>query len=231
MDRKGQNVKGGRVLDPDLFNVPEMAADLEKAMEKWSSNPSTTKPSRFATPNQYEQLQDNDSHEDDKVEEEDIDDDENDPEHSDDTYTNDDSSEDSNTDSHQTTNGVDKSLNKENKTKPLNEPMRKQTKKILSEKALGKPMKTKREIKNLLSSHGYVGGTKTLQETLASSSTKRKITPPSRLEPSFEPTYKRSERTMFVEAEEDELTVKTLAMPFRSSQCTHSTVAIAKGTH
>ena len=69
-------------------------------------------------------------------------------------------------------------------------------------------MKTKREIKNLLSSQGYVGGTKTLQETMASSSlsTKRTITPPSRLEPSFEPTYKRSERTMFVEAEEDELT-------------------------
>ena len=62
-------------------------------------------------------------------------------------------------------------------------------------------MKTKREIKNLLSSHGFQDGTKTQQEA-----TKRTIKPPSRLEPSFEPTHKRMERTMFVDAEEDELT-------------------------
>ena len=207
MDLKGKTVKGGRVLDPDLFNVPEMAADLEMAMEKWKSTPLTKKPSRFETPNQYEQLQDNDSHEVDKDEDDEIDNNENEPEHSDDNNTDDDSSEHSSTDDHHTTTRVVQSLSTNQKKKPLDEPIRNKRKNFLSEKALGKPMKAKREIKNLLSSQGFVGGTKTLQETLAPSSlSKRKIAPPPRLEPSFEPTYKRGDKTMFVETEEDELT-------------------------
>ena len=47
MDRKGRKIKGGKVLDPDLFDEPEMAYDTMKAMDKWKET------SRFATPNRF----------------------------------------------------------------------------------------------------------------------------------------------------------------------------------
>jgi hypothetical protein len=34
-DRKGKIIKGGKVLDPDLYNVPEMEAEILEAMQNW----------------------------------------------------------------------------------------------------------------------------------------------------------------------------------------------------
>ena len=56
MDRQGRKIKGGKVLDPDLFNEPEMAYDIMKAMEKWKIKET----SRFANTNRYAKLR-NDS--------------------------------------------------------------------------------------------------------------------------------------------------------------------------
>ena len=36
-DRKGKIIKGGKSLDPDLFNVPDMEADILKAMKSWKA--------------------------------------------------------------------------------------------------------------------------------------------------------------------------------------------------
>ncbi len=37
-DRRGKIIKGGRILDPDLYNVPEMEADILKSMESWKAS-------------------------------------------------------------------------------------------------------------------------------------------------------------------------------------------------
>jgi transposase InsO family protein len=36
-DRRGKIIKGGRILDPDLYNVPDMEADVSKSMESWKA--------------------------------------------------------------------------------------------------------------------------------------------------------------------------------------------------
>jgi hypothetical protein len=43
MDRQGRQIKGGKVLDPDLFNEPETAYEIKKAMTAWK----TTAPSKI----------------------------------------------------------------------------------------------------------------------------------------------------------------------------------------
>ena len=48
-DRKGRKIKGGKVLDPDLFNEPEMAYDILKALEQRKIKET----SRFATTNRF----------------------------------------------------------------------------------------------------------------------------------------------------------------------------------
>jgi hypothetical protein len=68
MDRQGRIIKGGKVLDPDLFNEPEMAYDIMKAMGKWKIKET----SRFATTNRYAELR-NDSNSKEKEQERDDD--------------------------------------------------------------------------------------------------------------------------------------------------------------
>ncbi len=51
-DRKGKIIKGGRVLDPDLFNVEEMEATIELQSQKAAHD----KGSRFAGRNRFSNL-------------------------------------------------------------------------------------------------------------------------------------------------------------------------------
>ena len=74
MDKKGRRIKGGRVLDPDLFNEQETAYDIMKAMEIWNAkNPKQS--SRFSSTNQFDKLSD-DEDEDNSGEDKDAPDDE-----------------------------------------------------------------------------------------------------------------------------------------------------------
>ena len=72
-DRQGRIIKGGRVLEPDLINELDMAADIDKMTAKWT--PSLLKPtpidklSKFSSTNRYENLNDDDN--DDKADDED----------------------------------------------------------------------------------------------------------------------------------------------------------------
>ena len=47
-DRKGRIIKGGKVLDPDLINELDMAADVDTMIAKWSS------PKEFPRPDDYD---------------------------------------------------------------------------------------------------------------------------------------------------------------------------------
>jgi hypothetical protein len=63
-DRKGRIIKGGKVLDPDLINELDMAADIEKAMESWGAKSFLkTQTSRFSSINRYDKLSDDDDDE------------------------------------------------------------------------------------------------------------------------------------------------------------------------
>ncbi len=74
MDRKGKIIKGGRVLDPDLYNVPDMEADISKSMETWNETENVKRNSRFADKTIYDDLDDKkeDNETDDKIDESDI---------------------------------------------------------------------------------------------------------------------------------------------------------------
>ena len=37
LDRKGRTIKGGRILQPDLINELDMAADVKKMMNTWNA--------------------------------------------------------------------------------------------------------------------------------------------------------------------------------------------------
>ena len=56
IDRKGRKIKGGKVLDPDLFNEPEMAYDMMKALEEWNTKKDSI--SRFSSTNSFDSLDD-----------------------------------------------------------------------------------------------------------------------------------------------------------------------------
>jgi hypothetical protein len=58
MDKKGKIIKGGRVLDPDLYNVPDMEADILKSMETWNETENVKRNSRFADKTIYENFDD-----------------------------------------------------------------------------------------------------------------------------------------------------------------------------
>ena len=51
-DRKGKIIKGGRVLDPELFNVPDVEATISELLDKMKE-PEKEKPSRFTKLNFY----------------------------------------------------------------------------------------------------------------------------------------------------------------------------------
>ncbi len=115
MDRQGRKIKGGKVLDPDLFNEPEMAYDIMKAMEKWKIKES----SRFVTTNRYAKLR-NDSNSKEKEQERDNDPESNDKdnnsngeqkEYEHDSEQSDNDSEQSDNDSEQSDNGSEQSDN------------------------------------------------------------------------------------------------------------------------
>jgi hypothetical protein len=67
MDRKGRKIKGGRVLDPNLFNELEleMAADVDKTIASWTpttfKDSSIKKTTRFEIKNFHDNLQDEDN--------------------------------------------------------------------------------------------------------------------------------------------------------------------------
>jgi hypothetical protein len=64
MDRKGRQIKGGKVLDPDLFNEPEAAYEIMKAKATWKDQQnSKAKPSRFSSINRFDNLKDDDDDE------------------------------------------------------------------------------------------------------------------------------------------------------------------------
>ena len=58
MDKKGRRIKGGRVLEPDLINELDMAADVQSQMATWNAKQKKPiKPSRFSASNPYDVLQ------------------------------------------------------------------------------------------------------------------------------------------------------------------------------
>ena len=67
-DRQGRIIKGGRVLQPDLINELDMAADVDATIEKWNSTTfqpkPIDKPSRFSSTNSFENLNDDSDRED-----------------------------------------------------------------------------------------------------------------------------------------------------------------------
>ena len=82
MDRKGRKIKGGKVLDPDLFNEPETAYEMMNALDKWKET------SRFATPNRFsldreDNSDDNDPDNSDDNDQDNSDEDKDDPENKD----------------------------------------------------------------------------------------------------------------------------------------------------
>ena len=75
-DKKGKIVKNGRVLDPDLIDVPDLETNLTKANETKNN---VKENSRFTTRNYYDLLDDESEHEEtDRIENEDDENDEND---------------------------------------------------------------------------------------------------------------------------------------------------------
>ncbi len=150
-DRQGRIIKGGKVLQPDLINELDMAADVDKVIAKWYTSrikpKPVDKPSRFSTTNSYENLSDDDNEDDPDNEADPDSDNDNDSEQS----------EQIRPMKSSTIKKATKSYQSE-----LVEPMK--MKSIKSK--TNEPTKTKksREMKRLLSSQGFQGGTKAQQE-------------------------------------------------------------------
>ena len=197
MDRKGRKIKGGKVLDPDLFNEPEMAYDILKALEKWKIKET----SRFSTTNRFSPDREADNSEDDNDPDNNDDEEEgysdNDPDNNDDEEKgyrdNDpDNSDEDNDDS-------------DDKVVELNF---NESKKSFQRKIEPIEMveKSSNESKRLLPSKGFVSQ---VEKPSASQSetTRPKRARKSRIifEPNFEPTYSRNKATVLMEDEEDDL--------------------------
>jgi hypothetical protein len=145
-DRQGRIIKGGRVLQPDLINELDMAADVDKMIAKWTPSllkpTPIDKPSKFSTINSYENL--------------DEDSDDPDEEGSDSEQGND----------------SDQSKHKTKRIEPLDtkskitldEPMKMKTIKSKTDEPMKSKKKESREMKRLLSSQGFQGGTNAQQE-------------------------------------------------------------------
>jgi transposase InsO family protein len=179
MDKKGRRIKGGKVLDPDLFNEGEMAYDVMKAMEAWNAK-NSTQTSRFSSPNQYEKLSD------------DEDDDNNDDESS--------NSNDNNEGSSDSESEDETKFSRIKNRKTSIEPIKIQAiksravKNLLPSKGFQEALQKdqSKHSKKILPSSG--------------SKSKRASKPPERFEPNFEATQKRRESTFFLENEDDDLT-------------------------
>jgi len=191
MDKKGRRIKGGKVLDPDLFNEEEMAYDVMKAMEAWNAK-NSTQTSKFSSPNRYEKLSD-DEDDDNNDDESSNDDDDNDADNRGNSNDNNEGSSDS---------------EPEDETK---------FSRIKNRKTSIEPIKIQaiksRAVKNLLPSKGFQEALQKDQSKHAKkilppsgSKSKRVSKPPERFEPNFEPTYSRNKATVLMEDEEDDLT-------------------------
>jgi hypothetical protein len=256
IDRKGKVIKGGRVLDPDLFNIPDIKENLTKASKETS---------RFATKTSVKVMES----EDDSVENSDeISDKSSEKEEDKPKRTfcldekrfrpmethNDKRTMNQPMKKHEKELFGDKmatrpmkthekelfgSKRKENELfcdKMANQPMKKQEKELFGDKMATRPMKTHEKellgskrrnmIKNLDNSTGFQelidsrGNSSSRTAEMESSSSRRaenesstrkstrEIKPRDKLEPNFEPTYKRkqTEPTLFIEEEDDDLT-------------------------
>jgi hypothetical protein len=211
-DRKGRIIKGGKVLDPDLINELDKAADIEKAMESWGVQTiSEIQTSRFSSTNRYDKLSDDD---DDEGNDDDEDNDKKDskkrenfssgkfttffPPHDDENFS---------SGKFTTFSPFNDDGDPDDDDGEQSEPEKQKTKRH----QIG-PMK--REIKNLLPSKGFQEATQKDQSKLikkilpsnGSQKSKRVSKPPERLEPNFEATQKRRGSTLFLENEDDDLT-------------------------
>jgi transposase InsO family protein len=186
-DRQGRIIKGGRVLEPDLVNELDMAADIEKMISKWTPSllkpTPIDKPSKFSSINRYENQDD---------------------------YNNNDDEDDNSSEQSEPEKQLRKSFNAQKTTE---EPMKNQAIKFKVNEPMKMQKQKSREIKALLPSKGFQSDkTKTPTENQmdqsASTRPKRATTSRSLYEPNFEPTHKRKqlESTMFIEDEEDDLT-------------------------
>jgi hypothetical protein len=186
MDKQGREIKGGKVLDPDLFNESETAHDIMKGMASWKERgPSTSK---YANPNRFNALNGNDDNI--ETESNNGNDETESNNGNDETESNNGKEEtesNSSNDETETNNGKEET---ENKNEKVNGPM--------------KSKKKPREIKNLLPSKGFQNGTQNNQSK--DFPTKRKIKPRDKFEPTFKPTYNRNKATVLFEDEEDDLT-------------------------
>jgi hypothetical protein len=190
MDRKGRQIKGGKVLDPDLFNEPEAAYEIMKAMATWKAQQnSKPKPSRFSSTNRFNALNEADDNDNEGNDEEEGNDDD---EGNDDNKGNNDEEDSSSSESDK-----DLELSKTFEIKNFKAP-------------IAGPIKTKQtnsgEMKRLLPSKGFRSEIKKTSPSQSETrKSKRKIESRKTFQPNFEPTYKRNEATLFFEEEEDDL--------------------------
>jgi hypothetical protein len=171
MDRQGRQIKGGKVLDPDLFNEPETAYEIMKAMTSWK----TTGPPKFATTNPFANLRgegeidDGSDKESDDDNDADISDEENDSKNSnhDNDQNNNDKEKDTNSDNEAEETKSDSEDEDEQPGQTTTATKKKMTttatkvlKKPFKVKNSSGPMKTKtmksRDVKNLQPSEGFL---------------------------------------------------------------------------
>ena len=179
MDKKGRSIKGGRVLEPDLINELDMAADVQRLMATWNAKQKKTsiKPSRFSASNPYDVLQaDNDEFNDDNEGNDDNESNDNN-EGNDDDEGNDDNKGNNDDEGNSSESDNDKEFSKPFEIKNFKTP-------------IDGPIKTKQtnsgEMKRLLPSKGFRSE---IKKTSASQSetrkSKREIKNRERFQPSF----------------------------------------------
>jgi transposase InsO family protein len=208
MDKKGREIKGGKVLDPDLFNESETAHEIMKGMASWKENG----PSKFANSNRFNTLKE-DNNNDDNDETESNNESESSKDNDETESNNESESSKDNTET-ESNNEYDEPESRKGKDEnnSENENSDNDGEKLQKTKRhQNRPMKTStikpkkksksklsREMKKILPSKGF--------QSDQSSSSKRKTLPPKKFEPTFEPTYKRNDTTLMIENEEDDLT-------------------------
>jgi hypothetical protein len=192
VDRKGREIKGGRVLQPDLINELDMAADIKRAMETWAAKSNSS--SRFSSTNRYEKLSEKDNDEEASDKDENNSDEESNKENDNDPE---DSDEENDGDSHEQYDPQDQE--QQRPQKPFEE--KRQSRPITMKE------KKSREIKGLSSSTGFRTEIKTKSVSQSEQrKSKRAVKSRERYQPNFEPTYKRKDATLLIEEEDDDLT-------------------------
>ena len=190
-DKKGKIIKGGRVLDPDLINVPEA---IDPYMENKTAAEET---SRFSSSNFYSNLSNDEKEENDE---------------SNDEISNQDSEEEKNivSDSEDNESEDEESKLKTNVKRFFVQPKIGPIKKAKKVKPGNKKPEAKKttESKRLESSVGFTS--KPIPMSALNSKRSRK--PRENFEPNFEPTYKRTTPTLTIQSDENDMNLDPTAL-------------------